>query len=71
VETKTKVKLGIGILAAVLLAVFIIQNRHPVDVILITGQRSLPLALVILLMLAVGLVIGYFYGWATRKPSSK
>jgi uncharacterized integral membrane protein len=67
VENKTKVKLGIGIVFAVLLTIFMVQNRAPVDVILISGKLSLPLAIVIFLILAVGFGAGYLVRWATGK----
>jgi uncharacterized integral membrane protein len=71
VEGRTKVKLGVGLVIVVLLVIFIVQNRQPVDVILIWGKVAVPLALVIFLMLAVGFVAGYLVAWATRRPHAR
>jgi putative membrane protein len=49
----------VAVVVAVLTLVFVLQNRGPVDVHLITLTLSAPMWLLLVVMIAVGLLVGY------------
>lgn len=70
----TKVKIGLILLAAVLLVVLIAMNRHGVRTRLLVCERHPPLAVLLLITLGLGFVAGLIvsirlYG-REKKPRS-
>jgi uncharacterized integral membrane protein len=68
-STKPKVKLGVVVISIIIAAVLVLQNRAPVTTHILWAEVEMPRIVLLLLMLAIGFVLGAVYGGSafTRK----
>jgi uncharacterized integral membrane protein len=68
---KTKVKIAAGVVLAVLVLIIMFQNTDPVRTMLLFWPVELPLIVLLLLMLAVGFVLGLVSATVRNKRRTK
>ena len=67
--TREKFKTAAGIVAALCLAIFVLQNLEQVEVSFLTITVALPAAVLVLLSAALGAGLGYFAARRKRSPA--
>lgn len=70
-STRAKIKLGIVIASILIAGVLVLQNRAPVTTSILWVEVEMPRILLLLVMLAIGFVLGAIYGGALLKRSGK
>ncbi|MFW6335673.1 MAG: lipopolysaccharide assembly protein LapA domain-containing protein [Phycisphaeraceae bacterium] len=70
-STKAKVKLVIVIVSIVIAGVLVVQNRANITTNILWAEVEMPRILLLLLMLAIGFVLGAIYGGSLFKRKGK
>jgi uncharacterized integral membrane protein len=61
----------LGVIIGVLVIIFMVQNRQPLDVTFIAWTVTLSRAVVLLIVFAVGIIIGWIFHGAGRRRREK
>ena len=69
--TKAKVKLAVVVVSIVIAGVLVLQNRAPVTTNILWAEVEMPRIVLLLLMLAIGFVLGAIYGGSLLKRNGK
>lgn len=70
-STKAKLKIGIVIASIVIVGVLVLQNRAPVTTHILWAEVEMPRIVLLLLMLAIGFVLGMVYGHSPFSRKGK
>ena len=69
--TKAKVKLAVVVVSIVIAGVLVLQNRANVTTNILWAEVEMPRIVLLLLMLAIGFVLGAIYGGSLFKRKGK
>ena len=70
-STKPKVKLGLVVISIIITAVLVLQNRAPATTHILWAEIEMPRIVLLLLMLAIGFVLGAVYGGSAFSRKGK